>query len=238
MPPGAPGGTATVLLGLTAVFAILSGIGTSCVAWGAANYEPFASLAPYGWLFQSLVFVNVLVGGAGVAEALLLVRRRRTPHTRSLALLMIFLATAVVQMYYSSSLREVSFFATPPTNIRFIFTSAVMVYFLVLRAAYRQASAVVPVPGFGASQRGAFGAFLLTAGTAIVTTPVWAGAGHMIDGYNFTDILLLPLSLTGGILIVGGVGMLARGAFVYAGSPHQAVRVRATENARSQEAEP
>ena len=225
-----------VILGLTAVFAILSGIGTSCVAWGAVNYEPFASLAPYGWLFQALVFVNVIVGGAGVLEVLLLMRRRSTSYTGSLALLMVLLATAVVQMYYSSSLREVSFFATPPTNIRFFVTSAAMVYFLVLGVAPRRAPAMASAPGAGASQKMAFGTFLLAAGTLIATIPIWAGAGHIIDGYNFTEVLLLPLSLIGGLLLVGGAGVLSRSAFTRVGKPHRVVvRIRTTENTRPRE---
>ncbi len=211
---------AIVLFGFVAVFAILSGIGTSCVAWGAANYQPFASLAPYGWLFQLLVFVNILVGGVGVVATFALIRRKKSSYVTSLGLLVVFIVTAVIQMYYSSSLRGVSFFATPPTSIRLYITGAVLIYFLALRATpLWNAVGMTSTQGMAPSQRGVLGMFLLAAGITVVTSPIWAGPSHTIGGYNFAASFLLPFALSGGLLILGGVGVLVHPAFAFLGRP-------------------
>jgi hypothetical protein len=211
-------GAAIVLLGFSAVFAILSGVGTSCVAWGATNYQPFASLAPYGWLFQLLVFVNVAAGGAGLFVTFSLMRRKSSSYVGSLLMLLIFVSTAVVQMYYSSSLRGVSFFATPPTSIRFYLTSVVLLYFLALKVRPLWIAAGM-APGLGETSipKGVSAAFLLVAGLTVLTTPVWAGASHVIDGYNFVNVLLLPISISGGSLVLGGVFLLVPPPWRYVG---------------------
>ncbi len=213
-----------VLLGLAAVFAVLSGIGTSCVAWGAANYEPFAPLAPYGWLFQLLVYANLIAGVAGVGIAFALMRQKRASYAGSLVALVVFLATAVVQMYYSSSLRGVSFFATPPTSIRFYVTSAVLLYFLLIRAPFLRKSAEIAPPLAAPSQKGIAGAFLVVAGATVVTAPIWAGPGHIFGGYNYVDDLLFPLAVSGGLIILGGIGLITRKAPMYAEPPSRSRR--------------
>ncbi len=210
-------GGAVVLLGLAAVFAVLSGIGTSCVAWSAASYAPFASLAPYGWLFQLLVYANLAAGVVGVAIAFALMRQKRGSYAGSVAVLIVLIVTAVVQMYYSSSLRGVSFFATPPTSIRLYVTGAVLLYFLVLRAPFlTKATGMTPSPT-APSQKGVAGAFLVAAGVAVVTAPVWASPGHIVGGYNYVNDLLLPLAISGGFIILGGIGMLTRQTPAHAG---------------------
>ncbi len=40
-----------VLLGVTAVITLLGGIGTTCVALNAANYEGMEAIAQYQWLY-------------------------------------------------------------------------------------------------------------------------------------------------------------------------------------------
>ncbi len=55
---------------------------------------------------------------------------------------------------------------------------------------------------------GAGGVALIVSGMLVLTTPLWVGETHMLDGYNLVYTLELPLLLDGSLLVVGGLGML------------------------------
>ena len=57
-------GVAITLMGLTLVFTLLGGVGTTCVALGAEKYDSMALLVPYKPLYQVLVVVSLTVGVA------------------------------------------------------------------------------------------------------------------------------------------------------------------------------
>ena len=54
----------------------------------------------------------------------------------------------------------------------------------------------------------------MVAGAVILSTPMWVGASHIYMGSNWVDVLALPIYISGTILTLGGLALLARGAWM------------------------
>ena len=57
---------ALILMGLTVFVTLMGGIGTTCVALGAENYDSMVGLVPYKPLYQVLVVLSVAAGIWGI----------------------------------------------------------------------------------------------------------------------------------------------------------------------------
>lgn len=196
-----------VLLGLTVALTLLGGIGTSCVAFAAENFGPrMAALIPVKPIFQMLVVLSVGTGLFGLVATVRLGRGWRGAYRLTLIFLLAGLLTSGIQMYFSATLRG----STAPNNFRVYLTALTLVFMLALRlpGLWERTgfggSGVSGAPGAGA------GIALAITGLVTLTTPLWAGPSHMIDGANTVDVLLWPLILIGAGLLTAGVYALAR----------------------------
>lgn len=207
-----------VLVGLGVLATLLGGLGTTCVAFNAEQYGArFAVFTQYKTEYQAMVYVSVVTALAGIAATWALARGRRWGYAASLVVLLLGLATAGVQMYYTSTLRQVSFFATPPTNMRFWATALGVLALLALRLPGVWQKAGMDKAAIGSGAAGTAGG--LTAcvmGIVTLTTPLWAGPSHMLEGYNLVYVLEWPLLLGGLALFAGGIVamVLSRGVRV------------------------
>ena len=59
---------------------------------------------------------------------------------------------------------------------------------------------------------------MVLAGIAFLTTHLWAGPSHMMNGRNLVLVLEAPLTYGGITLLVGGIGLLTRVALTKAKS--------------------
>lgn len=204
--------TAIVLMGLTAVFTMLAGVGTACVAWNADKYgKLYAGFVPYMPVFQGLVFVTVFAAMVGIVAAYALARGDRWSLRVSIIMLVVSLIASAVQMYYSSSIRAVSFFATPPTNVRFYITLVTLIVLAVLGLPAMRDKVRLGQPGQGSNAAGGLTAFM--GGILFMSTPMWAGPSHMLDGNNLVLLVQGPLMLGGAAMSVAGLVSLAASAF-------------------------
>ena len=106
---------AVVMLGLTAAFTLLGGAGTTCVAFNADTYGPaFAGFVPNMPMYQLFVYICIAVGIAGLVVTWAMVRGRRRAYTWAIIVILLSGIMAAVQMHYSSTIRGVPFFQTPP----------------------------------------------------------------------------------------------------------------------------
>jgi hypothetical protein len=188
---------------LTVVFAALGAIGTVCVAWNAEQWDPFIAFIPYKIVFQILVFGNLVFAGVGSYITYALLKDKKRSYSWSLIILLIFLFTAIIQMYFSSTLRGTSFFSTPPTNIRFYLTLIIFILFILLKISkiwekaklsYKKEKSIM-----------SSGIILVLVGTLFLSCPIWASPSHMIAGYNTINILLVPVNLVGWSFIFTGL---------------------------------
>jgi len=195
------------LLSLTVVITLLGAIGTTCVAFGAENFGPrMAALVPVKPIFQLLVMVSLVAGILGLVATVGLARGRRGAYRLTLIFLAIGLLASGVQMYYSATLRG----STAPNNYRVYLTALTLIVMLVLRkpGLWQRngfgGTVLDSAPGSGA------GTALAISGLVTMTTPLWAGPTHMIDGVNTVNTLLWPLVALGAGLLSAGLWTLVR----------------------------
>ena len=202
---------AIVLVAGTAVFTLLGGVGTTCIAFNAEQYgKAFAAFIPYKPTYQLFVYASLVAGIIGLAATLAIVRGHKWAYWGAVLAALAGLGTAGVHMYYSSMLKQISFFAAAPENMRFYVSALTLVVLLVLRLPRIWQGVDFALPwrgGSGKSTAGGMAAVIV--GVILVTTPMWAVPNHVVDGYNFVNVLEIPLMLGGGSLILGGLGLLA-----------------------------
>jgi len=199
---------AIILFGLTVVFSLLGGIGTSCVALGAEKYESMRALVPYKWLYQLLVVVTIAASIYGIKALLNMVKNRPSAFKEALWALVACLALAVIQVAASRLLRGKSM----PNDMRVYISLLTLIVFLVLR-----------IPGVwnrsgmgqgdGDGGRLAAGISLFICGAAILTVQWWAGPTHTWNGVNFADAWHVQLAVLGWVLVAGSMLPLVKVAW-------------------------
>jgi len=193
-----------VLMVLTAAITLLSGAGTSCVAWGAEKYPPFRAIVPYKPLYQALVVLTIADALAAVWAILALVRRSLRAFAAILIVLVGDLILTAIQMYFSHMLRG----STMPSDLRLYVALVTLIYFLLWRVPGVRKHVDVVRFESGAGRAAGAGLAMFVAGVAALSTPMWAGPTHMLEGYNLVYVLEAPLFAGGGALTLAGLCLL------------------------------
>ena len=120
---------AIILFSLTVLFTLMGAVGTTCVAFGAENYESMQGLVPYKPLYQVLVYVSIAAGIWGVIIIVNLVRGGKNLYRNVLIMLIIGAVTSGIQTFVSQSVRG----SSAPVNIRFYITDFTLIVFLLFR---------------------------------------------------------------------------------------------------------
>ncbi len=204
-------GLLLVTMGMSMVMTLLGAVGTSCLAWNGQFYgAAFKWIVPYMPTYQMLVYVSLVASVAMTLVLYAIARGDKWFYIGAIVTLIVGGGAAAVQMFYTSSLKQVAFLATPPTNIRFFITVATLIVFVIIRfpGIWNKSglSNTTTKPG---SPFGAGGVALILTGATILTTPLWAGPSHMLDGVNMVDTLIVPLIIDGVLLIAGGIALIA-----------------------------
>ena len=224
---------ALVLVGATAIFTLLGGIGTTCIAFNAEQYgKAFAAFIPYKPTYQMFVYTSIVAGVIGVAATVAMVRGSGWAYWGALLAAITGMGTAGAHMYYSSTLKEISFFAAAPENMRFYVSTITLVVLLVLRlpGVWQAVDFTAPWRGSG-SAKIAGGMAAVVVGLITLTTPIWAAPNHVVDGYNLVYVLAAPLAIGGLALTLGGalvVALASRTAPAAAEAPARARTSTAT----------
>jgi hypothetical protein len=158
---------------------------------------------------QILVYISVFAAMLLLVSTYALVRGDKWSWIGSVILLAVGLGAAAYQMYVSSTLRYKSFFDTAPTNMRFYITLITLVYMLILRipSVWQKADLFGPWRDHGSKTLGG-GLAAFMAGIIAVTTPLWAGETHMLDGYNLVYYFEVPLMVLSWVLLLGGLALI------------------------------
>ncbi|MFZ1401198.1 MAG: hypothetical protein WAS33_30120 [Candidatus Promineifilaceae bacterium] len=199
-----------ILLGVTAVFTLLGGIGTTCVALNAANYEGMEAIAQYQWLYIFYVLSGIVIGVLGIWVVVALVEGKANAYRHALIVLLAGLLIGGLHMATSRSLRGSSM----PKDFIVYATGLTLVVFLLFRipGIWKRLNLDGhddPVTGLGA------GAALIVGGIATLTVQLWAGPTHIINGINYADVWHTPLTILGGLAVLLGSAVL--GWFVLRG---------------------
>jgi hypothetical protein len=198
-----------ILMGLTAVFTIMGGVGTTCVALNPTGFGGnFAGIAPYQWLYLLFVVVTLAFGVMGARAVFLLIRNRSNAYRYSIIALAGGSIVGVIHVIVSRALRGGSM----PVDMVTYMNILTLVVFLIFR--------IPPLwqeIGFGRSAPSntagtAAGLTSITSGVIALTIQYWMGPTHTIGVVNYADIWHVQLQLIGWVLIITGVS-----AFLWAG---------------------
>jgi hypothetical protein len=191
-----------ILMGLTAAFTIMGGVGTTCVALNPNGYGGnFAGIAPYQWLYILFVIVTFAFGVMGARATLLLIRNRPNAYRYSVIALVGGTIVGVIHVIVSRELRGSSM----PVDMVTYFNILTLLVFLILRIPplWREIGFGQPVNSNTAGIAG--GMASITCGAIVLTIQYWMGPTHTIGGVNYADVWHVQLLLIGWLLIITGL---------------------------------
>jgi hypothetical protein len=194
-----------LLMGITALFTIAGGLGTTCVAVNPTGFgEGMAPLAPFQWLYITFVIVTTAIGVMAARAVVLLAKGRPNSYRYSIISLLLGLVVGIVHMLVSQALRGKSM----PVDGVVYTTALTLIVFLIFRIPKiwkgvdfsSEASLDETGPVAAAIT-------LLVTGALTLTVQYWAGPSHTWDGTNWagtfqlTSVLLGIGQLTGAIAL-------------------------------------
>jgi hypothetical protein len=190
-----------VFMSLTALFTLMGGAGTTCVAINPTGYgEKFAAIAKFQWLYILFVLVTIAIGIMGVRAVVLLVKGKKNSYRYSLIALVMGTAVGAIHMVFSRALRDGS---SMPVDMVVYTTVLTLIIFLLFR-----------VPGVwkGANYektddekktgRQAASIALGVSGLLALTIQFLMAPTHTIGGFNYADVWHTTLTLIGLVLFL------------------------------------
>lgn len=193
-----------VLLGITGVITVMSGIGTTCVALDAAKYE-MDGITPFRWLYMFYVLAAIVIGGMGIRATIALIKSKPTAYRAAIAALVLGLLTGGLHMATSRALRGSSM----PVDFIVYATVITLVVFLLFRIPgvwnqFNRTDSDDVSSGLGT------GVAMIVGGIVILTVQYWAGPTHMINGVNYADVWHTQMAVVGGAsTFMGTIFLLA-----------------------------
>lgn len=204
-------GVLALLLGASTVMTLLGALGTACLAWNGNLYpaKVFGWIVPHMPTYQLLVYIGLAAGVALAIVTYALLRGDRWFYIGALIFLLIGGGAAAYQMYLTAALKNISFFAAAPTNVRFYITALTLMVLLLIRIPRVWNKSGLGKPGKGKSDfTTPLGITLLFTGGLLISAPLWAAPEHIVDGFNYVTTLQFPLLVDGLALMFGGTGVL------------------------------
>jgi len=202
---------AIILMSLTALFTILGGAGTTCVALNPTGFGgKFAGIAPLQWLYILLFVVGTLaIGVMGVRAVVLIVRGARNAYRTSLIALIAGAAVGIGHIAASRALRGGSM----PVDMVVYATLVTLVVFLLIRipAVWRGVNFEKPERASG-SGKGAAAVALAVCGLLALTIQLLMAPTHTIGGVNYADAWHITLTAIGATLLAWSAARFLRGA--------------------------
>ncbi len=199
---------AIIFMGITAVFTLMAGIGTTCVALAAEKFSAsMALIAPYKWVYVLFVILTTAVGVMMVRATVLIIKSKDNAFRSSMLSLILGIVIGVIHMIVSRAIRGKSM----PTDGVVYFTVLTLILFLIYRipALWKEIDFSKPAGKNTGRTAAAFTLFLC--GGAVLTAPYWGAATHTFipGGTNWANAWPLQMNLIGSFLWICGIGILA-----------------------------
>jgi len=192
-----------VLMSLTALFTLMGGAGTSCVALNPAGFGgKFAGIAPYQWLWILFVLIGLAAGIMGTRAVVLLIKGRKNAYRYALIALIIGTAINLIHLFASRALRNGS---SMPVDMVLYTNVLTLIIFLIFRIPAIWQGVNYEKPASEKKTGGQAAAIALGAcGLLALTIQFLMGPTHTINGVNYADVWHIALSLIGSVLILAG----------------------------------
>lgn len=200
-------GTIVAFMATTAVFMLLSGVGTTCLAWNAANMGGAnANLAEYSLFYKTAVFLYLIIGFIASITTYAFIRGEKWAYWVSVVALSIGAIYSVAHVLLSQSLRGASL----PNDVRMIVTIATLIVLALVRLPWiwNRIDLTRKPEGEGSYSIPTGMAFVI-GGLSVLLVPMMSLSSHIIEGVNYVAILQPQLNIIGGVMIAVGTGLLA-----------------------------
>ena len=195
-----------LLMGITALFTIAGGLGTTCVALNPTGFgEGMAPLAPFQWLYIIFVVVTTAIGIMAARAVFLLAKGRSNSYRYAIIALVLGIVVGVIHMLVSRGLRGKSM----PVDGVVYTTVLTLVVFLLFRIPKIWQG--VDYTGGGRDDKSgptAAAITLLVTGILTLTVQFWAGPTHTWGGTNWAAAFLTTSIMLGLGQVLGGSAML------------------------------
>jgi len=195
-----------VFMSLTALFTILGGAGTTCVALNPTGFgDTFAPIAKFQWLYILFVLVTVAIGVMGVRAVVLLVKGKKNAYRYSLIALMMGTVVGAIHMAFSRNLRGGS---SMPVDMVVYTTVLTLIIFLLFRIpAIWQGVNFEKPEGENKNGKQAAAIALGACGLLSLTIQFLMAPTHTIGGINYADVWHTTLTVLGLVLILGSMAL-------------------------------
>ncbi len=193
-----------ILMGITSVFTLMAGIGTTCVAVAAKNFgSKMAPIAPYSWLYILFVLLTTAIGVYMVKALISLIKKKPQGYRESVVSLILGIIIGVIHMLVSRSLRGSSM---PTDGVVYVTVLTLIVF------------AIFKIPGIWHElhldgtkpddiNRTAAAFTLLLCGIAVLTAPIWGASTHIFaeGGQNWANAWPTQMNMIGILLLFSGI---------------------------------
>jgi hypothetical protein len=193
-----------ILMGITSVFTLMAGIGTTCVAVAAENFGPkMAVIAPYSWLYILFVLLTTAIGVYMVKALISLIKKKPRGYFETIISLVLGIIIGVIHMLVSRSLRGSSM---PTDGVVYVTVLTLLVF------------AIYKIPGIWHElnlegtksddiNRTAAAFTLLSCGIAVLTAPLWGSSTHIFNdgGQNWANAWPIQMNIIGIFLLMIGI---------------------------------
>jgi len=198
-----------LFMGITALFTIAGGLGTTCVALYPTGFgESMALLAPFQWLYMLFVIVTTAIGIMAARAVILLAKSKPNSYRSTVIVLALGIVIGVIHMLVPRNLRGNSM----PVDEVVYTTVLTLIIFLLFRIP-KIWQGVYYTSGNSNDKTGNLSAAitLLVTGILTLTVQYWAGPTHTWDGTNWAAAFLVTSTMLGLGQILGGVALLVIG---------------------------
>lgn len=195
--------TSIVLMSLTAVFTVMSGVGTSCVALAAEKFGAMAVLAPYQWVYISFVIITTAIGILGIRAVILLILGRENGYRASLSALIPGIIIGVIHMIVSRSLRGSSM---PVDGVVYTTTLTLLVFLIYRLPGVRDNIEIRNKEQSQSRISGGMSAIIVSA--FLLSIQFLMAPTHTIQGTNYANAFETSLLTAGLSTAAGGLSLL------------------------------
>jgi hypothetical protein len=195
-----------LLMGITSLFTIAGGLGTTCVALNPTGFgESMAPLAKFQWLYIIFVIATTAIGIMAARAVFLLAKGRSNSYRYAIVALALGIVVGGIHMIVSRNLRGSSM---PVDGV--VYTSVLtLIVFLIIRFPPVWKGVNYYSEGSGDKSGPMAAAFtLFITGILTLTVQYWAGPTHTWGGMNWAETFEITRILMGLSQLLGGTVLL------------------------------
>jgi hypothetical protein len=192
-------------MGITSTVTLLGGVGTTCVALNAGEYDSMKAIANFQWLYSLYVLAGISLGILGIRATIGLIKSRENAEKSALLPIVLGIIIGGIHMMTSRALRGSSM---PVDGVVYI-TVLTLVILLIFR--------LPKVRDMGLYQietkddvSSAGGLTAIISGLLACSVHLWAGPTHIIAGINYADAFHNTMMYSGGALLLAGIGLVIK----------------------------